>query len=117
MRTGPFFSARLLVGVAAIFTLTACANAVYPGGRSWDDGWRTGTVSKLQDKPSWTASVCGDKAKPAETFVTVYYRVSNKPKWVTVPMPLASAPKMGASVFVNLKTCEVVSAQAQAAGA
>ena len=91
------------------FALAGCATSEpMPGGKTWSDGWRKGVVTSIQDELRWFQSPCGKAAEPGQKYVTVNYRVSNKPRWKFIAVPAAGVPAPNAKVLLNVNSCEFV---------
>ncbi len=96
--------------ILGALVLTGCAsNSNFSGGRTWDDGWRRGEVTGVQNTLKWNQFVsCGLVAKPDDKFVVVSYRVAHRPYWRVIPMPSQNTPALQTKVLVNSLSCELV---------
>lgn len=99
-------SVAALIGTA----LAGCASSgAYSGGRTWEEGWRRGAVSSVNDELRWyQRASCGKSAAPGDKFVSVSYRVSGRTRWKFIPVPAKAAPAPLATVLVNVNSCELV---------
>lgn len=102
------FSAVVLL--AAGF-LSGCANTVYEGRFSWENGWRQGRVTAVGDGPIFAekhANSCKNaKSAPLQSvrYVTITYRPVTGRAWITVPVPENASLKSDDLVYVNVFDC------------
>lgn len=102
----------LKIAIAALFgvALSGCATSQpYSGGRTWQDGWRKGVVSSVNDELRWyQRASCGKSAAPGNKFVSVSYRVSGQTRWKFIPFAPKDAPAPHTKVLLNVNSCELV---------
>ena len=100
------FSAAVLL--AAGF-LSGCANTVYEGRLSWQDGWRVGTVIAVGEGAIFADKLAKNCKNMLVTQSTRYATISYRPVtgriWLTVPIPVDSPLKLDDSVVVNVLDC------------
>ncbi|MBB5205401.1 MAG: hypothetical protein J0L58_01665 [Burkholderiales bacterium] len=93
----------------AVITLAGCASSrPFSGGRTWEDGWRKGVVSSINDELRWyQRPACGKRAGPGDKYVSVSYRASGQTRWKYIPMPAKQAPEPQSKVLLNVNSCEL----------
>lgn len=102
------FSAVVLL--AAGF-MSGCANTVYEGRFSWEDGWRQGVVTAVGDGPLFAekqAKSCKNAklaTQQSARYVTIMYRPVTGRVWITVPAPANASLKSDDLVYVNVLDC------------
>lgn len=91
--------------------LSGCANTVYEGRFSWEDGWRRGVVTAVGEGTVFAEKLAKDckntqsSQSQSTRYATIVYRPTNLRVWLTVPIPADVSLKPDDSVYVNVLDC------------
>ena len=91
--------------------LSGCANAVYEGRFSWEEGWRRGVVTAVgegtvfADKLAKNCRNALSSLPQSNRYATIMYRPASGRIWLTVPISMDASLKPDDSVYVNMLDC------------
>lgn len=95
----------------AAMLLSGCANPIYEGSLSWEDGWRKGQITAIGEGVAFAKKLdanCGVSTSGPPTdglYATIQYRNNGRLVWRTVVTPPDSPWEVNDLVYVNTRDC------------